>query len=317
MVVGKDEGDDGAIVVSDLEEEAMRKRAPEQPQTRSHVPSSSSLAATDATISDGSLTAKLIFKSDPQTKPLILTLFVVSSMIKTKRVLTLFLRFLAFGATIAAVIVMVTSHDSAEVLNLTFIAKYNNEQVFKYFLIAEAIAYVYSLILLFICSQISLWRLVLILGVVIAMLLSTSVSEALAIAHLGKKGNSHAGKEREEKVDVKFPQPGKLGQHVDDGGINDFCAEVDEIGVVMVNEADEFVVDEFVVEGGEVVVVVDLGTETIEGNQGSVERVSGSHRRRFEVQWNAMDGTVKGERRGGYHRAWGLGFGGAIPTLRR
>ncbi|KAK7279186.1 hypothetical protein RJT34_24232 [Clitoria ternatea] len=76
MVVGEDEGDDGPIVVSDLEEEAMRKRAPEQPQTRSHAPSSSSLAATDVTISDGSLTAKLIFKSDPQTKPLILTLFV-------------------------------------------------------------------------------------------------------------------------------------------------------------------------------------------------------------------------------------------------
>ncbi|KAK7301874.1 hypothetical protein RJT34_12750 [Clitoria ternatea] len=118
---------------------------------------------------------------------------VVSSMTKTKRVLTLFLRFLAFGATIAVVIVMVTSHDSAEVLNLTFTAKYSNEQIFKYFLIAEAIACVYSLILLFICSQISLWRLVLILGMVIAMLLSSSVSAALAIAHLGKKGNSHAG----------------------------------------------------------------------------------------------------------------------------
>ncbi|KAK7279187.1 hypothetical protein RJT34_24233 [Clitoria ternatea] len=59
---------------------------------------------------------------------------------------------------------MVTSHDSAEVLNLTFTAKYSNEQIFKYFLIAEAITCVYSLILLFIYSQISLWRLVLILG---------------------------------------------------------------------------------------------------------------------------------------------------------
>ena len=52
-------------------------------------------------------------------------------MTKAKRVLTLLLRLLAFGATVAAVVVMVTSHDSAEVLNLTFTAKYSNEPVFK------------------------------------------------------------------------------------------------------------------------------------------------------------------------------------------
>lgn len=52
-------------------------------------------------------------------------------MTKTKRLLTLFLRFLAIGATIAAVIVMVTSHDSTQVLNLTFTAKYSNVQAFK------------------------------------------------------------------------------------------------------------------------------------------------------------------------------------------
>ncbi|TKY59267.1 CASP protein 1C2 [Spatholobus suberectus] len=114
-------------------------------------------------------------------------------MTKTKTVLTLFLRFLATGATIAAVIVMVTSHDSAEVLNLTFTAKYSNDQAFKYFVIAEAIACGYSLIVLFTCSQNSLGRLFLILDVVIAMLLSSSVSAALAIAHVGKKGNSHTG----------------------------------------------------------------------------------------------------------------------------
>ncbi|KAK7316926.1 hypothetical protein RJT34_00747 [Clitoria ternatea] len=45
-------------------------------RARSRAPSSSSLAATDVTISDGALTAKLISKSDPQTKPLILTLSV-------------------------------------------------------------------------------------------------------------------------------------------------------------------------------------------------------------------------------------------------
>ncbi|KAK7301875.1 hypothetical protein RJT34_12751 [Clitoria ternatea] len=66
----------------------------------------------------------------------------------------------------------------------------------------------------------------------------------------------------------------RVGLHVDEGGINDFRAEVDEIGVVMVNE-----VDVFVVEGGEVVVVVDLGTEIIEGNQEDVKNAE------EDVQW--------------------------------
>ncbi|XP_061343110.1 CASP-like protein 1C1 [Gastrolobium bilobum] len=114
-------------------------------------------------------------------------------MTKTKIVLTLFLRLLAFGATIAATVVMVTTHDSAEVLNLTFTAKYSNQPAFVYFVIAEAIASGYSLIVLFTCYHNSLWRLVLILDAGIAMLLSSSVSAALAIAQVGKKGNSHAG----------------------------------------------------------------------------------------------------------------------------
>ncbi|MED6195763.1 hypothetical protein PIB30_041006 [Stylosanthes scabra] len=116
-------------------------------------------------------------------------------MTKSKRVLlSIILRLLAFGATVAAMVVMVTSHDSAQVLNLTFTAKYSNDPVFKYFVIAEGIASAYSLIVLLItCSQNSLWRLILILDLVIAMLLTSSISAAVAIAHVGKKGNSHAG----------------------------------------------------------------------------------------------------------------------------
>ncbi|RYR65643.1 hypothetical protein Ahy_A03g011571 [Arachis hypogaea] len=115
-------------------------------------------------------------------------------MTKSKRVLiSLILRLLAFGATVAAVVVMVTSHDSAQVLNLTFTAKYSNEPAFKYFVIAEGIASAYSLIVLFTYSQNSLRRLLLILDLVIAMLLSSSISAAVAIAHVGKKGNNHAG----------------------------------------------------------------------------------------------------------------------------
>ncbi|XP_047176899.1 probable glucan 1,3-alpha-glucosidase [Vigna umbellata] len=45
-------------------------------RARSRIPGSSSLIATDVTISDGDLTAKLTPKSEPQAKPLILTLSV-------------------------------------------------------------------------------------------------------------------------------------------------------------------------------------------------------------------------------------------------
>ncbi|XP_050290769.1 CASP-like protein 1C1 [Quercus robur] len=114
-------------------------------------------------------------------------------MTKTRRIFTLLLRLLALGATLAATIIMVTSHDSAEVLNLTFEAKYSNESTFKYFVIAEAVASGYSLIVLFISSKSLLRHLVMILDVVITMLLSSSVSAAMAIAHVGKKGNSHTG----------------------------------------------------------------------------------------------------------------------------
>ncbi|MED6132021.1 hypothetical protein PIB30_015385 [Stylosanthes scabra] len=117
-------------------------------------------------------------------------------MTKSKRVLiSIILRLLAFGATVAAMVVMVTSHDSAQAFNLTFTAKYSNDPVFKYFVIAEGIASAYSLIVLLItCSQkSSLWRFILILDLVIAMLLTSSISAAAAIAHVGKKGNSHAG----------------------------------------------------------------------------------------------------------------------------
>uniref|UniRef100_A0A2N9I0E9 CASP-like protein n=1 Tax=Fagus sylvatica TaxID=28930 RepID=A0A2N9I0E9_FAGSY len=114
-------------------------------------------------------------------------------MNKTMRIFTLLLRLLALGATLAATILMVTSHDSAEVLNLTFEAKYSNESAFKYYVIAEAIASGYSLIVLFVSSKSLLWRLILILDVVITMLLTSSVSASLAIARVGKKGNSHAG----------------------------------------------------------------------------------------------------------------------------
>ncbi|XVF87491.1 hypothetical protein PTKIN_Ptkin18bG0124300 [Pterospermum kingtungense] len=114
-------------------------------------------------------------------------------MAKTKRIITIFLRLLALGATLSATVVMVTSHESTEVLNIKFSAKYSNTPAFKYYVIAEAIGAGYSFISLFLSSKSLVWRLVVTLDVVIGMLLTSSISAALAIAQVGKKGNSHAG----------------------------------------------------------------------------------------------------------------------------
>ncbi|GFZ06221.1 uncharacterized protein family [Actinidia rufa] len=81
-------------------------------------------------------------------------------MAMAKSIPTFALRLMALGATISATIVMVTSHDSATVLNLKFDAKYTNSPSFKYFVIINAIASGYGLITLFLPSKSSLWRLV-------------------------------------------------------------------------------------------------------------------------------------------------------------
>ncbi|KAH9748693.1 CASP-like protein 1C1 [Citrus sinensis] len=114
-------------------------------------------------------------------------------MTMTKRIITNLLRLIALGATVAAIVVMVTSHQSAEVFNLTFTAKFSNEPVFKYFVVAEAIACGYTLVVLILSSRSLLWRLIVILDAVMTAVLTSSISAALAIARVGKKGNSHAG----------------------------------------------------------------------------------------------------------------------------
>uniref|UniRef100_A0A7N0TK34 CASP-like protein n=1 Tax=Kalanchoe fedtschenkoi TaxID=63787 RepID=A0A7N0TK34_KALFE len=103
------------------------------------------------------------------------------------------LRLLALGATVAAVVVMVTSHETATVLNMKFTAKYNNTEAFMYFVVANAVASGYSLIVLLLPCKSLCWRIILILDVVMVVLLASSMSAALAIAQVGKKGNSHAG----------------------------------------------------------------------------------------------------------------------------
>ncbi|PSS05722.1 CASP-like protein [Actinidia chinensis var. chinensis] len=115
------------------------------------------------------------------------------TMPKTKRVFTLLLRVLALGSTFAAAVVMATSHEKANMFGVRFEAKYSHTPAFKYFLVANVVGSVYSFLVLFLPAESLLWRSVVALDVVMTMLLTSGVSAALAIAYVGKKGNSHAG----------------------------------------------------------------------------------------------------------------------------
>ncbi|KAJ8626155.1 hypothetical protein MRB53_019462 [Persea americana] len=114
-------------------------------------------------------------------------------MEKNKRACTLLLRLLALGATISATVVMVTSHQSSTFLNISVDAKYQYTPAFKFFVVANVIGGVYSLLTLFLPQKSMLWRLVVALDVVVTMLLTAAVSAAAAIGYVGKKGNSHTG----------------------------------------------------------------------------------------------------------------------------
>ncbi|KAI3988369.1 hypothetical protein MKX01_012158 [Papaver californicum] len=115
-------------------------------------------------------------------------------MAKANKLFPFLLRFLAFGSTLSAAIVMATSHEKATVLNIYFEAKFSNTPSFKFFFIGNAIGCVYSLLVLFIpFGGYSLGRVILALDMIITMLITSCVSAALAIAYVGKKGNSHAG----------------------------------------------------------------------------------------------------------------------------
>ncbi|KAI4322671.1 hypothetical protein L6164_022342 [Bauhinia variegata] len=114
-------------------------------------------------------------------------------MAKARRICHLLFRFLAFSATLASVIVMTTSHERTSFLTLSIEAKYTISPAFKYFVIAYSIVTVYGFLVLFLPRESLLWRLVVALDLVFTMLLISSISAALAIAYVGKKGNNHAG----------------------------------------------------------------------------------------------------------------------------
>ncbi|KAI3440746.1 CASP-like protein [Psidium guajava] len=114
-------------------------------------------------------------------------------MAKVKLLFGLVLRLLAIGATVSAAIVMGTSHERASVFSISFEAKSSDIPSFKYFMIANAIVSVYSFLVIFLPAGSSLWRLVAALDLVVTLLLTSSISAALAVAQVGKDGNARAG----------------------------------------------------------------------------------------------------------------------------
>ncbi|KAL5793783.1 hypothetical protein ACOSP7_002377 [Xanthoceras sorbifolium] len=114
-------------------------------------------------------------------------------MAKIRRLCTLLLRLLAFGATLSATVVMATSHETVSLFAVSFEAKYSDTPAFKYFVIANAIVSIYGFFVLFLPSESLLWRLVVALDLIFTLLLTSSISAALAVAQVGKKGNSAAG----------------------------------------------------------------------------------------------------------------------------
>ncbi|KAJ4729815.1 CASP-like protein [Melia azedarach] len=114
-------------------------------------------------------------------------------MAKTERICTLLLRLIAFGATLSATIVMATSHETASFFAVSFEAKYTDMPAFKFFVVANAIVSIYGFLVLFLPSDSLLWRLVVALDMVFTMLITSSISAALAVAQVGKGGNSSAG----------------------------------------------------------------------------------------------------------------------------
>ncbi|XAR68021.1 hypothetical protein NMG60_11003001 [Bertholletia excelsa] len=114
-------------------------------------------------------------------------------MAKMRRIATFVLRLLALGATTAAAAVMVTSEETAYMYTMSYEAKYTNMPAFVYFVITNVIGALYTLAVLFIPLNHVLGRFIAGLDVIMAVLLTSGASAAVAVAYVGEKGNSHAG----------------------------------------------------------------------------------------------------------------------------
>ncbi|KAK8913911.1 hypothetical protein KSP39_PZI024211 [Platanthera zijinensis] len=114
-------------------------------------------------------------------------------MAKIARPYTLLLRILAMAAAISAAVVMATGRQTTTFFNLTLKAEFSQTPSFIFFVIAYAIASLYSLLALFIQPTSLFSRWVGVFDVIISMLMTAAMGAAVAIAQVGKKGNKHAG----------------------------------------------------------------------------------------------------------------------------
>lgn len=114
-------------------------------------------------------------------------------MVKAYRLVTVVLRLAAAGAAAAAAIIMVTSHETTSFFGIEMEAKYSYTPSFVFFVVAFAVAFAYSLLVLLVRPGSTTSRLVLLTDVILGMLLTGAVAATGAISDVGKNGNTHAG----------------------------------------------------------------------------------------------------------------------------
>ncbi|KAJ1262456.1 hypothetical protein BS78_09G109100 [Paspalum vaginatum] len=114
-------------------------------------------------------------------------------MAKLYQLVSVVLRLAAAGAAAPAAIIMVTSHETTSLFGIEMEAKYSYTPSFVFFVVAFAVAFAYSLLVLVVRLGTTASRLVLLTDVIIGMLLTGAVAATGAISDVGKNGNTHAG----------------------------------------------------------------------------------------------------------------------------
>ncbi|KAJ4765550.1 CASP-like protein [Rhynchospora pubera] len=114
-------------------------------------------------------------------------------MSKALRSIFIFVRVGIAAACAVAAIIMATSHYSTNFFGITMEAKFQYTPSFKFFVITNAIASAYNLVVVFVPTGSPLSGLVIMCDTIMAMLLTGAMAATGAISELGKHGNAHAG----------------------------------------------------------------------------------------------------------------------------
>ncbi|XP_050221545.1 CASP-like protein 1F1 [Mercurialis annua] len=126
-----------------------------------------------------------------------------NSPLKTKKIFfgaQIFLRVLTVGATLAAASIMVTNKQSISIGDFDMEAKYNYSSAFKFFVYANIIACVCSVLSLFFLCVVGRYSsnpghifFLFLHDLIMMLLLLAGCSAATAIGFLGKYGNTYSG----------------------------------------------------------------------------------------------------------------------------